>query len=175
MSASVIAFAQSEMVSLFMNGIDDDYADFVSSFTSQAFATGFPDTIGTTLDKYLNKADKAKVIEGFVKLEKNSPRNSARVYGSMPNSRIQTRSLRSSTIFQRKSSPPWQRAQGSPAKSSGPGRVFESGETSPPRPLGHPKRPAPITACRRTPLQAAKRPAIKCCSLTKLSARGISG
>jgi hypothetical protein len=63
MSASVIAFAQSEMVSLFMNGIDDDYADFVSSFTSQSFITGFPDTISTTLDKYLNQADKAKVIE----------------------------------------------------------------------------------------------------------------
>lgn len=63
MSASVIAFAQSEMVSLFMNGIDDDYADFVSSFTSQSFITGFPDTISTTLDKYLNKADKARAIE----------------------------------------------------------------------------------------------------------------
>lgn len=57
LSASVIAFAQSEMVSLFMNGIDDDYADFVSSFTSQAFITGFPDTISTTLNKYLSNED----------------------------------------------------------------------------------------------------------------------
>jgi len=62
-SASIIPFAQSEMVSLFMNGIDDDYADFVNSFTSQAFATGYPDTISTALDKYLSKNDKDIVLQ----------------------------------------------------------------------------------------------------------------
>jgi len=63
MSASIVAFAQSEMVSLFMNGIDDDYADFVNSFTSQAFTTGYPDTISTALDKYLGKNDKDVVLQ----------------------------------------------------------------------------------------------------------------
>jgi hypothetical protein len=63
MSASIVAFAQSEMVSLFMNGIDDDYADFVNSFTSQAFTTGYPDTISAALDKYLGKNEKDTVLE----------------------------------------------------------------------------------------------------------------
>lgn len=63
MSASIVAFAQSEMVSLFMNGIDDDYADFVNSFTSQAFTTGYPDTISTTLDKYLGENEKKVVLQ----------------------------------------------------------------------------------------------------------------
>jgi hypothetical protein len=63
MSASIVAFAQSEMVSLFMNGIDDDYSDFVNSFTSQAFTTGYPDTISTALDKYLSKNDKDAVLQ----------------------------------------------------------------------------------------------------------------
>lgn len=63
MTASVIAFAQSEMVSLFMNGIDDDYADYLNSFTSHAFTTSYPDTIGTALDKYLSPADKDEVLK----------------------------------------------------------------------------------------------------------------
>jgi hypothetical protein len=62
-SASVIPFAQSEMVSLFMNGIDPDYADFVSAFAAQSFATGFPDTIGSILEKYLTGAQKDNVLK----------------------------------------------------------------------------------------------------------------
>ncbi len=62
-SASVIAFAQSEMVSLFMNGIDDDYADYVTAFAARSFVEGYPDTISSILDKYLNKTQKDAVLE----------------------------------------------------------------------------------------------------------------
>jgi hypothetical protein len=61
-TASVIAFAQGEMVSLFMNGIDPDYADFVRSFVARAFSTGYPDTIGTILAKHLSKTDIDEVL-----------------------------------------------------------------------------------------------------------------
>jgi hypothetical protein len=61
-SASVIPFAQGEMVSLFMEGIDGDYADFVKSFVARSFATGYPDTIGAILDKYLNKEQIEEVL-----------------------------------------------------------------------------------------------------------------
>ena len=60
--ASVIPFAQGEMVSLFMEGIDADYADFVRSFVAQSFATGYPDTIGAILGKHLNKPQIEEVL-----------------------------------------------------------------------------------------------------------------
>lgn len=61
-SASVVAFAQSEMVSLFMNGIDADYADFVKNFASQSFAIGYPATLRSILHKYLNTKQMDKIL-----------------------------------------------------------------------------------------------------------------
>lgn len=66
--ASVIPFAQGEMVSLFMEGIDADYADFVRSFVARSFATGYPETVGAILDKYLSKAQKEEVLERVRKI-----------------------------------------------------------------------------------------------------------
>jgi hypothetical protein len=62
-TASVIAFAQSEMVSLFMNGIDNDYADYVTAFVGRSFKEGYPETIGSILGNYLNAAQKNEVLE----------------------------------------------------------------------------------------------------------------
>ena len=61
-TASVVAFAQSEMVSLFMNGIDDDYDGFVRAFTGESFLKGYPDTIGKILDKHLSPKQKKSVL-----------------------------------------------------------------------------------------------------------------
>ncbi|MGB7727051.1 MAG: hypothetical protein WBL50_03395 [Candidatus Acidiferrum sp.] len=62
-SASIIPFAQSEMVSLFMNGIDDDCSDFLRSFATKSFTSGYPDALGRSLDKYLTEVQKAEVLE----------------------------------------------------------------------------------------------------------------
>src|SRR5580700_4416166 len=61
-SAVVTAFAQSEMVSLFMNGIDDDYADFVSSFVGQSFIDGYPALIGEMLEKDVPNSRRSRII-----------------------------------------------------------------------------------------------------------------
>jgi hypothetical protein len=63
LSASIIAFAQSEMVSLFMNGIDDDFSDFLRSFATNSFTTGYPDALSKTLDQYLSNTQKTKVLK----------------------------------------------------------------------------------------------------------------
>jgi len=67
-SASVIPFAQGEMVSLFMEGIDADYRDVVRSFVARSFADGYPDMIGTILDKYLSKKQKEGVLKKVRKI-----------------------------------------------------------------------------------------------------------
>jgi len=64
-TASVIAFAQSEMVSLFMNGIDDDYAQFVNAFATSSFTRGFPDAVGKILEKHLNDEQRKDVLESI--------------------------------------------------------------------------------------------------------------
>jgi hypothetical protein len=62
-SAVVTAFAQSEMVSLFMNGIDDDYADFVSSFVGQSFLDGYPALIGEILKKEMSASRRSRLLK----------------------------------------------------------------------------------------------------------------
>lgn len=42
LTAAVVAFAQSEMVSLFMNGIDADYSAFMRRFVSHSMIDGYP-------------------------------------------------------------------------------------------------------------------------------------
>lgn len=66
--ASVIPFAQVEMVSLFMEGIDPDYGDFVRSFVARSFADGYPGAIGTILDKYLGKKQKEEVLKKVLEI-----------------------------------------------------------------------------------------------------------
>jgi len=61
-SASVIPFAQGEMVSLFMEGIDADYADYVKSFVTESFVTGYPQTISSILEKHLDKTEIDEVL-----------------------------------------------------------------------------------------------------------------
>jgi hypothetical protein len=52
-TAVVAAFAQGDMVSLFMNGIDDDYAGFVRSFVGESFLVHYPDLVSQLISKHL--------------------------------------------------------------------------------------------------------------------------
>jgi hypothetical protein len=62
-TASVIAFAQSEMVSLFMNGIDDDYALYVNSFAKQSFLKGYPEMVAKVLENHLGALQKDEALK----------------------------------------------------------------------------------------------------------------
>jgi hypothetical protein len=61
-SAALIAFAQSEMVSLFMNGIDDDYADFVRGFVANTLLQGYPSVIPKLLGSKVPGPNKKKIL-----------------------------------------------------------------------------------------------------------------
>lgn len=58
-SAVVTAFAQGDMVSLFMNGIDDDYSEFVRSFIGESFLVRYPDLFSKLAAKYLSGTPKS--------------------------------------------------------------------------------------------------------------------
>lgn len=62
-SAVVTAFAQSEMVSLFMNGIDDDYVEFVRSFVSQSMLVGYPNVLGNILESHLPASQRSRILK----------------------------------------------------------------------------------------------------------------
>ena len=62
-TAVVAAFAQGEMVSLFMNGIDDDYAAFVRSFVGQSFLVRYPRLLSKLLEKDVSRARKSKILK----------------------------------------------------------------------------------------------------------------
>ena len=65
-TACVAAFAQGEMVSLFMNGIDDDYSDFVRSFVGESFLVRYPDLVSELLSKHLPNipdARRSRILE----------------------------------------------------------------------------------------------------------------
>jgi hypothetical protein len=53
-TAVVTAFAQGDMVSLFMNGIDDDYSSFVRSFIAESFLVRYPELFSKLLAKRLS-------------------------------------------------------------------------------------------------------------------------
>jgi hypothetical protein len=55
-TAIVTAFAQGDMVSLFMNGIDDDYSSFVRSFIEESFLVRYPELFSKLLAKHLSSA-----------------------------------------------------------------------------------------------------------------------
>jgi hypothetical protein len=61
-TASVTAFAQSEMVQLFMEGIDGDYREFVRGFFSVSLFKGYPSMVGKILNKLATPKDKDRVL-----------------------------------------------------------------------------------------------------------------
>jgi hypothetical protein len=61
-TASVIAFAQSEMVELFMEGIDGDFRDFVESFLSASLFEGYPSMLGRILKKLVTPRHKERIL-----------------------------------------------------------------------------------------------------------------
>jgi hypothetical protein len=67
-SASVIAFAQSEMVALFMNGIDRDYRDYIQAFLSELLAKAYPSSIEKAIGAALSQAQKARIVSSLRKI-----------------------------------------------------------------------------------------------------------
>jgi hypothetical protein len=61
-TASVIAFAQSEMVELFMEGIDGDFRDCVQSFFSASLFNGYPSMLERTLKKLVTPRNKDRIL-----------------------------------------------------------------------------------------------------------------
>jgi len=64
-SSLVIAFAQSEMVRLFMNGIDSDYRNHILRFTNSVLSDRYPDIVKTAVAKALSDADAAALRENM--------------------------------------------------------------------------------------------------------------
>ena len=62
-SAAVTAFAQSEMVSLFMNGIDDEYARFIRSFVTHSFLARYPELVLRLFEKYIPKRNRNRMLK----------------------------------------------------------------------------------------------------------------
>jgi hypothetical protein len=62
-SAAVTAFAQSEMVSLFMNGIDNEYAAFIRSFVSHSFLARYPELVLKLFEKYITKKSRHRAVK----------------------------------------------------------------------------------------------------------------
>jgi hypothetical protein len=65
MSASIVAFAQSDMVELFMNGIDTDYSAFVHSFVAKSFLDGYPAMLSKILEKHLSRRRRAQLLRSL--------------------------------------------------------------------------------------------------------------
>jgi hypothetical protein len=59
--AIVLAFAQSEMASLFMNGIDTEFKEYVFGFIGKSFLQGYPEAVAKLLQKRLERKTLAKV------------------------------------------------------------------------------------------------------------------
>jgi hypothetical protein len=60
-SASLMAFAQGEMVGLFMNGIDEDFAEFIRGFISGALLKGYPSLIEKSLGRLMSPSQTTKI------------------------------------------------------------------------------------------------------------------
>jgi hypothetical protein len=61
--AAVIAFAQSEMVALFMNGIDQEYESLVTGFVNHSLSLRYPDLVLQLIEKYLPKSSRPTVLK----------------------------------------------------------------------------------------------------------------
>lgn len=67
-TAAVIAFAQSEMVSLFMNGIDDDYQDFLKAFVNKVLTEWYPSMMSKALQNDLSSTKLGRFIKQLRKV-----------------------------------------------------------------------------------------------------------
>jgi hypothetical protein len=61
-SACVRAFAQSEMVGLFMNGFDEEFAEYLADFIGHSFVVEYPALLGKLLEKDLSKSRLSKTL-----------------------------------------------------------------------------------------------------------------
>lgn len=61
--AAVIAFAQSEMVALFMNGIDREYESLVTSFVNHSLSRRYPELVLHLINKYLPKRGRSSLLK----------------------------------------------------------------------------------------------------------------
>ena len=62
-TASVMAFAQSEMVSLFMNGIDDDYAGLVTTFVKHSLLSNYPELVLELVKRHLPSRSRSRLLK----------------------------------------------------------------------------------------------------------------
>jgi hypothetical protein len=60
-SALLMSFAQGEMVGLFMNGIDEDFAQFIRGFISGVLLKGYPSLIEKRLGKLISPSQATKI------------------------------------------------------------------------------------------------------------------
>lgn len=61
--AAVSAFAQSEMVSLFMDGIDSDFGTFITSFVAHSFLAKYPEFVLQLFDKYVPSRSRRRSLK----------------------------------------------------------------------------------------------------------------
>jgi len=64
-SSLVIAFAQSEMVSQFMNGIDSSYRNHILRFTNLVLSDRYPDIVKTAVARAVSDADAVALSENM--------------------------------------------------------------------------------------------------------------
>jgi len=63
--AVVTAFAQSEMASLFMNGIDPEFREYMFGFVEKSFIDGYPRAVKKLLETHLKGPALAKLTRGL--------------------------------------------------------------------------------------------------------------
>lgn len=66
-TASILPFAQSEMVALFMNGIDADFESFVRSFVARSLIDGYPSVISKILNKAVSRSRLRRLVRRLTK------------------------------------------------------------------------------------------------------------
>jgi hypothetical protein len=67
-SATIRAFAQDEMVKLFMNGIDEDFAEYIASFIIHSFVGKYPEFLSRELGKFMPAARLSRLTKRLQKL-----------------------------------------------------------------------------------------------------------
>jgi hypothetical protein len=66
-TALIMAFAQREMVGLFMNGIDGDFRDFIKGFVSQSLLRGYPALVDKSLGSSIRPSKKRRLLRQLLK------------------------------------------------------------------------------------------------------------
>jgi len=67
-SACIRAFAQSEMVGLFMNGIDRDFAEYLGDFINRSFVSEYPALVQQLLQKHVPKGQLSRLSKRLTAL-----------------------------------------------------------------------------------------------------------